>query len=288
MKTILGLIGGGERDAVILQTAFAAAIPLSAHLDFLHVRVSAGIAAQYDVAVQFAVGSAVGNALDGLTVKAHKFSTVAEQHFREFCERSKIDIGAAPSNADNLTASFREESDTTLERLIFHARQSDLVVLGRARQTQGLSPETLERLIRSCGRPVLVAATVAPQTLTGTVLVCWQKSEYAARAVATAMPVLSAAKRVVFASVTRRGSAAIDGADDLVGQLSGDGVLVEARNIQMSDVGIPILLARAAEDCGADLVVMGAYGHSRMRELIFGSSTEASVRDIDRPIWLMH
>ncbi len=152
MKTILGLIGGGERDAVILQTAFAAAAPLSAHLDFLHVRVSAGIAARYDKTVQFAVGSAIGDALNDLTSKAHKFSNVAKEHFSEFCARSKIEIrDDAPTNGKNVTARFREENDTTIERLIFHVRHSDLVVLGRARQTQGLSPETLEHLIRNCG-----------------------------------------------------------------------------------------------------------------------------------------
>ncbi len=75
---------------------------------------------------------------------------------------------------------------------------------------------------------------------------------------------------------------------DLVRQLAGQGVSAEARNIQLNNISIPTLLAGAAEECGADLVVMGAYGHSRVRELIIGSSTEALIRDIDRPILLMH
>ena len=62
MKTILVLIGGGNRDKVISRTALAAAVPLSAHLDFLHVHVSAGIAAQYDDQVQFAMGAGIHNA----------------------------------------------------------------------------------------------------------------------------------------------------------------------------------------------------------------------------------
>lgn len=288
MKTILGLMGGGERDAVIFQTAFAAAVPLSAHLDFLHVHVSAGIAAQYDDAVQFAVGAAVGNAFDDLRIKAQKFSQVAEEHFRELCAHSKIEIRDTSTDGKTVTASFREEKDTTVERLIFHARQSDLVVLGRARQTQGLSPYTLEDLIRKSGRPVLVAATVAPRTLTGTVMVCWQKSDNVARAVAAAMPLLTNAKRVVIISITKRNKDAIDGAHDLVRQLARNRVLAEARNIQANEIRMPSLLAEAAEDCGADLVVMGAYGHPRMREIFFGSSTEALIRDIDRPIFLMH
>jgi nucleotide-binding universal stress UspA family protein len=288
MKTILGLIGGGERDDVIMKTAFAAAAPLSAHLNFLHVHVSAGIAARYDNAVQFAVGPSIGDALRHLTSNAQKFSTVAEQHFREFCGRSQIEIRDAPTDSKTVTASFREENDTSIEQLVLHASQADLVVLGRAKQTQGLSPDTLERLIRICGRPVLVAATTAPQTLPGTVMVCWQKSDSVARAVAAAMPLLTNAKRVVFTTVTRRNRAAIDGAHDLVQQLARNGVLAEVRNIEGDQTAIPTLLAHAAEDCRADLVVTGAYDHSRVRELIFGSGTEDLIHDIDRPMFLMH
>jgi nucleotide-binding universal stress UspA family protein len=288
MKTILGLIGGANRDAVILRTALAAAAPLSAHLDFLHIRVSPGIAARYDSPVQFAMGAAVGDAFDELSTKAEKFSKVAAEHVREFCAVSKIEIRDAPTNAKKVTASFREENDTTIERLIFHARQSDLVVLGRAKQTQGLSPDTLELLIKNCGRPVLVAATAAPRTLTGTVMVCWNKSDNVARAVAAATPILTIAKRVVFTSIVKHNEDGIDGVHDLVRQFAQNGVSTEAQVIPVNDGRIPTLLVAAAEDCGADLVVMGAYGHSQVRELIFGSCTEALIRDIERPIFLMH
>jgi nucleotide-binding universal stress UspA family protein len=288
MKTILGLIGGGDRDAVILRTALAAATPLSAHLNFLHIRVSPGIAARYDGPVQFAMGAAVRDAFDELSTKAEKFSKVAADHVREFCAVSKIEIRDAPTNAKKVTASFREENDTTIERLILHARQSDLVVLGRAKQTQGLSPDTLEILVKNCGRPVVVAATVAPRTLTGTVMVCWNKSENVARAVAAATPILTIANRVVFTSIVKRNEDDIDGVHDLVRRFAQNGVSAEAQVIPVNDGGIPTSLVAAAGDCGADLVVMGAYGHSQLRELIFGSCTEVLLRDIDRPIFLMH
>ena len=288
MKTILVLIGGGDRDEVILRTALAAAVPLSAHLDFLHVHVSAGIAAQYDSQVQFAMGAGIRNALDDLETKAKTFSEVAADHVREFCAASKIELCDAPTNSKNVTASFREENDTSIERLIFHARRSDLVVLGRARQTQGLSPDTLEHLVRNCQRPVLIAATAAPQTLTGTVMVCWKKSDNVARAVAAAMPILSNAKRVVFTSVAKRNQGDTAAVHDLARQFADKGISADVHVIPVTNIGISGLLAAAAEDCRADLVVMGAYGHSRFRELIFGSCTEARIHDADRPILLMH
>jgi nucleotide-binding universal stress UspA family protein len=288
MKTILVLIGGGDRDEVILRTALAAAVPLSAHLDFLHVHVSAGIAAKYDSRVQFAMGAGIQDALDHLETKAKTFSKVAADHIREFCAASKIEICDTLTNRKNVTASFREENDTTIERLIFHARQSDLVVLGRAKQTQGLSPDTLEHLVRNCGRPVILAATAAPQTFTGTVMVCWKKSDNVARAVAAAMPILTNAKRVVFTNVAKRNEGDTKAVHDLARQFVYNGISPDAQVIPVNNIGISGLLSAAAEDCRADLVVMGAYGHSRFRELIFGSCTEALIRDADRPILLMH
>jgi len=288
MKTILGLVGGSDRDEVICRTALAAAVPLSAHLDFLHVHVSAVIAARYDGPAQFAMGSGVDNALDVLETKAKRFSKVAADHVHRFCASSKIKVGEPARNGKETTATFREEKDTTIERLIFHARHSDLVVLGRAKQTQGLSPQTLERLVKNCGRPVLVAATEAPRTLTGTVMVCWTKSANVARAVAAATPILTSAKRVVFTSIAKRNEDETEAVHDLVRRFARNGVAAEAQIIQADGGRIPNLLATAAEDCNADLIVMGAYGRSRLREIVLGSCTEVLLRDVDKPILLMH
>ena len=287
MKTILALIGGGDRDEVILRTALAAAVPLSAHLDFLHVHVSAVNAARHS-RVEFAMGAGLRNAMDQLETKAKTCSEVAADHVREFCVGWKIEICNTPANGKNVTASFREEKDTAIGRLTLQARHSDLVVLGRAKQTQGLSPDTLEHLVLNCGRPVLVAATAAPRTLTGTVMVCWNESGNAARAVAAAAPILGNAKRVVFTTVAERDADGTEAVHDLARQFARNGVSTEAQVIPANGSGIAGLLAAAAEDCGADLVVMGAYGQSRVRELIFGSCTEALIRAADRPILLMH
>jgi nucleotide-binding universal stress UspA family protein len=287
MKTILGLIGGGDRDEIILRTALAAAVPLSAHLDFLHVHVTAVKAARYN-RVEFAMGHGLRNALDQLETKAKTFSQVAAEHVREFCAGSQIEICDTPANGKNVTASFREEKDAAIERLTLHARHSDLVVLGRARQTQGLAADTLEHLVLNCGRPVLVAASAAPRTLTGTVMVCWNESGNAARAVAAATPILANAKHVVFTSVAERDEGGTAAVHDLARRFAWNGISTEAQVIPANDSGIPDLLSAAAEDCGADLVVMGAYGHSRVRELMFGSRTEAFIRGADRPILLMH
>jgi nucleotide-binding universal stress UspA family protein len=286
MKTILVLIGGGERDQIIAQTALAAAHPFSAHLGFLHIHVSAGQAARYSRA-EFAMGPALRNALEQLGNKAKSFSELAADHVREFCAGS-IEICDTPTGSGKVTASFREEKDDAPQRLMFHARHSDLVVMGRAKQTQGLAPDILDSLVLSCGRPMLVAASTAPQQLTGTVMVCWKESANAARAVTAATPLLSKAKRVVFTHVAERDEGATEAVHDLARQFARHGMSTEVKIVPAAGRPVPGLLSAAAAECGADLVVMGAYGRSRARQLIFGSCTEAFMRHADRPILLMH
>jgi nucleotide-binding universal stress UspA family protein len=287
MKTILTFVGGGDRDQVILQTALAAAIPLSAHLDFLHLHVPATQAARYSHA-EFASGAALRNALDRLKTNSNAFADLAAENVREFCARAKIEMCDTPTNLRSVTASFREEQSNALERLTFHARHSDLIVMGRARQKQGLAPDTLGYLLLNCGRPILVAATAAPQTLADTIMVCWKESGDVARAVTAATPILAKAKRVVFVSVAEKDDGLTDALNDLARQFAWNGVSTEVRFIPGSRRGTPGALAAAAEECAADLVVMGAYGRSRVRALIFGSCTEAFLGGSDKPVLLMH
>ena len=286
MKTILTFVGGGDRDQVILQTALAAALPLSAHLDVLHVHVPATEAARHN-RTEFASGAALRNALNQLKSKAETFSDLAAENVREFCVRAKIEMCDTPSNAEEVSVSFRKETTNAPERLTFHARHSDLIVMGRARQIQGLAPDTLEHLVLNCGRPILVAATAAPQTLTDTVMVCWKESSCSARAVTAATPILAKARKVVIVGVAE-GDDEADALHDLARQLAWNGVSAEVRVIPASGRRIAVALSAAADDCGANLVVMGAYGRSRARELIFGSCTEAFIEHSDRPILLMH
>lgn len=287
MKTILAFVGGGERDQVILQTALAAARPLAAHLDLLHVHVPATEAARYN-RTEFASGAALRNALDDLKTKSKTFSDLAAENVRAFCASAGIEMCDTPTVAGTVSASFREEQSNELDRLTFHARHCDLIVMGRARQTQGLAPDTLAHLVLHCGRPILVAATAAPQTLTDTVMVCWKESDCAARALTAATPIVAKARRVVFVSVAESDDGATDALHDLARQFSWHGVSAEVRVLPASGRRIAPALSAAADDCGADLVVMGAYGHSRTHELIFGSCTEAFIDHSDRPILLMH
>jgi nucleotide-binding universal stress UspA family protein len=288
MKSFLVPIGGSNTDGAVLTTALVAAGPFAAHLQFLHVRVSVDEAAQYTPHLDFAIGPALREALQELETQSHTRSVTAVNHVHEFCARSSIELGNPRARSEVVTASCREEEGNPLERVMFHARHSDLVIMGRASHPNGLSPDFLERLVLGCGRPVLIAAKTAPTTLTGTIMVCWRESADAARAVTAAAPFLAQAKRVVFASVVEKSEDTNAGIDDIVRQFAWHDVPTEARIIKQNGRHVQEVLASLAQDCEADLIVSGAYGHWRVREMIFGGCTQSFIRHSDRAILLMH
>ena len=283
--SILTLVGGGERDAVILHTALAAAIPLSAHLDCLHAHVPSALAARH-AHLDYAMGDALKNAFDQLRADSDSFSLIASNHVRAFCTSAGIEMRDGLTDAQNVTARFFEEPSNELECLSLHASRRHFVVMGRARQKQGLAPDTLEHIVRNSGRPVLTAGTAAPRTLTGTIMVCWKDAGSTTAAVNDAAPLLAKARRVVFVSVAKH-DAGLAASMTATAQAAA-GIEPEVHVIPARRGGIPETLAVAAEECGADLLVMGAYGRSRGREILFGSCTDKLLARSDRPILLRH
>jgi nucleotide-binding universal stress UspA family protein len=288
MKSFLIPIGGSETDEPLFAAALAAARPFSSHLQFLHVHIGPGQAAANMPHTSFAMGPALANALRDLDVKAQTRSATAAQHFRDFCARSGIEICDAPDHTKGVTASWHQEDGYALKRIMFRARHNDLIVVGRAKTANGLPADFLEQLLMGCGRPVLIAGSAPEPMPTGTIMVCWKETAEAARAVNAAMPFLVHAKRVVIVSVAENGEDIAEALSDVARQLAWNGIRSEIRTIIPDGTAIPGLLASAAQDCGADLVVLGAYGHSRMRELLFGSCTQAVISNADRPVLLMH
>ncbi len=290
MKTILVPTGGSASDLAVFETAVVAARPFASHLHFLHVHIGAGQAAQHIPHAAFARGPALSSALAELDAAAAARSANAVAHVREFCARAHIDMRDTPAPSDHVTASCQVEESGAVWRIMFQARHHDLVVVGRATKPNGLPVDFLEELLLGCGRPVLIAGAMPPQTISGTIMVGWRETAEAARAVAAAMPFLARAKRVVVVSVADGGAdaAAADAMAGVARQLAWNGAPAETQIIAPKGRPTPVVLAEAAEACAADLVVLGAYGHSRMRELLFGGCTKSFIEYADRPVLLMH
>lgn len=288
MKSILVPVAGSDNDEAVFQTALAAARPLSAHLDFFHVHVSVAEAARHTPHVDFATGPALRHALTELHAEASTRSALARRHVDEFCQRSGVVMVDEPSAFPAVSATWREEQGNSLERIMRQARHSDLIVMGRHTRPDGLPADLTELLLLGCGHPIIVAPARPPRSLTATVMICWKESAESARAVAAAMPLLTKADRVFLVSAPEAHDDTGGSAGEVARQLAWNGIRAEVRPLRADGRSTVELLSSAARDCGADLVVMGGYGYSRMRETIFGGCTEAFLHNADTAVFLMH
>ena len=178
---------------------------------------------------------------------------------------------------------WREAEGDPVRLLAAAAHASDLVVASR-----GGALGTAEQLVTATGVPVLVLPPEPPRDFGRVVLVAWKGSPEAARAVHDALPFLqhAAADRVVLCAVGEE-AAAGTGLDDAAAMLERHGVPAQPERVDQTDGRSTgeILLAQAAAH-GADLLVMGAYGHMRLRELIFGGATRHILCKAPLPVLL--
>ncbi|ODR98669.1 hypothetical protein AUC68_09770 [Methyloceanibacter methanicus] len=174
------------------------------------------------------------------------------------------------------------------------ARLADLAILGQPRDGDPLVGQyaLLERCLFASGRPVLIVPA-APGDLAGgdRIVVAWDGSAEAARAVSDALAFLKAAKRVVLLAGLREDSRHDTGvsADGMVAHLARHGVKAEAVKVTMSEGGdVGRLLLSRAKELEADMIVMGAFHHSRWREFILGGVTLTMLEEATIPLFMAH
>ncbi len=175
------------------------------------------------------------------------------------------------------------------------SRHADVAVIGQSGRDGaafGTSRDLAEHVVLASGRPVIVVPRFGEFPKAGErVMVAWDASREAARAVADALPVLQRAEQVLTFSVDpeERGDrhGPIPGAD-LARHLARHGVNVKVEKLNAPDVPISDLILNRISDEGIDLLVMGAYGHARVRELWFGGVTRDLMQRMTVPVLLSH
>jgi nucleotide-binding universal stress UspA family protein len=185
-------------------------------------------------------------------------------------------------------------STSIAEVVLQHARAADLIV---AAQTDTKWPgsqrlDIADRLVLGSGRPVLIIPNEGPKRDVGeSVLVAWNARREAARAVFDALPLLQRAKevKVIWVNPQSEGELAQDiPAVDICTALARHGVKCEATQAVQPRTNVGQTLLTQAKDCGADLLVMGCYGHSRLREFVLGGASEHVLRHTTIPVLMSH
>jgi len=210
----------------------------------------------------------------------------AESLFRAAAQRARV-----------AAVEWRAPAGDAIPTLVDHARCTDLVVIGQrepGEEHAAFSESLANAVVLQSGRPVLaVPFTGTGATLGTTVLVTWNGTRESARALADAMPLLARAERVHLLS--------IDTADDdnatpsdmhrherVSAWLRFHGIDAQSMHHRWPDADVGALILSQAADTGADLIVMGAYSHSRLQELVLGDVTRDVLDAMTVPVLMSH
>jgi nucleotide-binding universal stress UspA family protein len=191
-------------------------------------------------------------------------------------------------------AEWRSAMDFPARFVLAQARCADIVVSGGQSPafSDAFALASPKDLVMQAGRPLLVVPDRADWLDLRSVLVAWKDTPEARRAVADALPMLRKAKDVTIASIPERDddrSVVMAGVTDVAAWLARHGVTATARISEAAADGTAAAqLEKIAGDVGAGLIVAGAYGHSRFRELILGGVTQYLVTQSARSVLLSH
>lgn len=191
-------------------------------------------------------------------------------------------------------AEWRTSAADALEAVTLHARYADLVVIGQKNPEwpSGVDKDFERSLLLAAGRPVLVVPYAFERRPVGQrVLVAWNASREAARAVSDALPLLERAGHVHVVAFQPDKSGAAHGDEpgaDIAQYLARHGVKVTVSRYDAPDVDVGNQVLSRAFDLSADLIVMGAWGHSRLRELVLGGATRAMLDSMTVPVLMAH
>jgi nucleotide-binding universal stress UspA family protein len=275
IKDILVTLPAGDTPPFAVDYAITVARTFNAHLT--------GIAFVQDVASAGALFDwAPAIVLDDYRREGEAAAEAAKARFEETCQREGLSGESMILSAGAVSLP---------ELLARTARRFDLTILPQADLEAERSDEVMiEAALLGSGRPiVLVPYFLEGEVKFDRILVCWDGSHNAARAIADAMPFLTRAKQVEVVTVATDGRAN-DSTPGLsiAHHLARHDVIVEVRNIVAHGQDVSLRIRSHAAQYSADLIVMGGYGHSWLREFILGGATRDILESTVAPTLMSH
>jgi nucleotide-binding universal stress UspA family protein len=272
IKSIVALADGNDLHSV-LSAAVTLTGRLSARLDVLHIKMD-----PYDM-IPIGVEGMTGDVIDDIVESAKKAMEDRRQR-----ARAEYDRVCAPSGQ---SVNWKEVIGRSSKMLSIASRFADLLVLG---QPDEKSADTLFEAVDAAmfetGRPLVLIPSGVSSVFGNRIMIAWNGSTQAALAVTAALPLLHLAGQV---DIVQIGEIDKDApASELALYLSLYGVKSQTHAIDLGIRDIGGALIDAAERFDSDLIVMGAYGHSRFRERILGGATRGLLTTSPWPLFMMH
>jgi nucleotide-binding universal stress UspA family protein len=276
-KSILVILSNPADVAPVLDQAVPFATACGAHLDVLCLGIDRTQTGYY-----FAGATALMH--DETLAFAQSEATEIEK-----AARDELDGSALTWGVEALVAQSASVGGIVARR----ARYSDLAIVAKpyGEDLPADTPIMVEAAMFQGQTPAIVlAAETAPTASPEKIVVAWNESAEALTAIRRAMPLLIAAKSVNICIVApeRHGAEAADPGSELSKMLSRHGVAVEVSILPQTLSRVSEVISRHVADQNADLLVMGAYGHSRFREAILGGATRNMLEHASVPVFMAH
>ncbi|HXV22745.1 MAG TPA: universal stress protein [Alphaproteobacteria bacterium] len=281
VRVVLGLIDGGPAAEAAAGAALTVADAFEAHLQLLHVRPDPE-----------SLVPMIGEGMSGLMLDQMVEGFRAESLERAAAARKLFEAlearRAGQPGDGKATIAFREEEGREDEVAARVGRLHDLIVLARSDRKAGAPASvTLESVLLQSGRPVLVAPSAAAPSIGRKIVIAWNGKPQAARALGASLPFLAKADSVTVLTAVESHTVGRPG--EVVRYLAWHGVRADSIEAPATGPGkVGQILLDQVGQAGADLLVMGAYGHSRLKEMILGGATHEVLGHAVLPVLMAH
>jgi nucleotide-binding universal stress UspA family protein len=265
----------GHKPLGVVDYAVSIADTFRAHI--------AGVAFAYEPVVAPAImGGVPADWIDAQRIESNRIAEAAIAGFETTAQRVGVSAEhrVLPATVAGAAEMFARA-----------ARRFDLAVVGQTEPDRPAPEELIiEAALFDSGRPVVVVPYIQKGGLKlDRVMVCWDGSRTAARAIADALPLLQRAKSVdvVVIATGRFKTDEIAGAD-IAEHLSRHGLTIDVKRVVAVDTDVPNTILSYAADNSTDFLVMGGYGHSRLREFVLGGATRGILSSMTVPVLMAH
>lgn len=287
IATISAVVTADGTSAASLKTAIAVGRAFNGYVEALHVR------PELDSVIPVVTGDVSAEVLRRLVDESQAGTAERAERAHRLFRNVVLDMSLPLTKVDaepkvgKFAIAWHDTTGIEAREVVRHGRQFDLTVVARADgDERATASAVLTAALFETGRPVLIAPPAPPTTVGKRLMVAWNDTWEAAAALWAAMPFAASADQVTVVSVAEASSDADPGV--IVRSLARHGIEAEGETLQRGKAGVGGSLLTAAKQRNCDLLAMGAYGHSRLQELVFGGATKHVLQHTQIPLLMVH
>jgi nucleotide-binding universal stress UspA family protein len=284
---ILAVIDGGAGSGAVLESALRLGRDFAARVELLHVMIDPEEATL--VLGEGVTGVMVERMIESLRAGAEARAGAVRALYGTHCVAAGLPVVEPEAEAQSgaFEVTYRQVTGREADEAAQAGRLSDLILVAEpSSEAEGASVATLEAALFETGRPVLMVPAALPESLGARIAIAWGDTPEAARACAAALPLLAKAEEVYL--LTGGAGETRPKPSLLAAYLAHHGVAAKTWAFAPGKGPLGEEILSQAAEAGADLLVMGAYGHSRLREMVLGGVTRSVIAGAGIPVLMAH